>query len=126
MKRNGATFIFIGELGNTFFGASFGPASVSVLSGIIALSPDFWYCGPKLKPLYCCHTKLCGVGVALGGQVWMVLAAVITVLHGIKKSTWKTFKVNLNSSTWVNVGYQTLTSLIIGAFQKLRKRFQIY
>ena len=44
----------------------FGPASLSVPSGM-ALSPDFLSCGPKLiRPLYC-DMNLCGDGVGRYG-----------------------------------------------------------
>ena len=66
VKLNGATFIFIGKLGNKFLPGQFWPclsfASLSVSSGM-ALSPDFWSCGPKLRHLYCCDLKLWGDGV---------------------------------------------------------------
>ena len=70
VKTNGATFIFIEKLGNTFLLGLVWPcpffASLSVPSGM-ALSPDFLCCGPKLRPLCCCNLNLCGDGVRRWG-----------------------------------------------------------
>ena len=49
-----------------FFLASFGRASLSVPS-YISQSPDFSSFGPKLRPLYCCDTNLCGDRVGRWG-----------------------------------------------------------
>ena len=62
VKTNGSAFIFIEKLGNKLLPGQFGPASFSVPSGM-ALSPDFWSCGPNLGPLYCCDMEMCGDGV---------------------------------------------------------------
>ena len=66
VKTNSATFIFIGKLSNKFLPGQFWPclsfASLSVPS-CIALSPDFWSCGPKIRPLHGCDMKLCNDGV---------------------------------------------------------------
>ena len=65
VKTNGATFIFIGKLGNKFLPGQFwlclSFASLSVTSGL-APSPDFWSCEPKLRHLYCFDMKLCVMG----------------------------------------------------------------
>ena len=63
VKTNGAIVFFIGKLRRKFlpdqFWSCLSFASLSVPSGI-ALSPAFWSCGPKLRPLYYCDMKLCG------------------------------------------------------------------
>ena len=69
MKRNGATSRCIQKLGNTFLPGPFWPclsiASLSVPSGM-ALSPNFVFSGPKLRPLYFSDIKLCGGGGGVG------------------------------------------------------------
>ena len=66
VKTNGSIFNFIGKSGNKLLPGQFWLcltfASLSVDSGI-ALSPDFWSCGPKIRRVYCCDMKLFGVGV---------------------------------------------------------------
>ena len=62
-KTNDA--ILLSSYGNqatNFRLATFGPASLSVPSGVV-LSHDFLTCGPKLRPLYCYDMNLCGDGV---------------------------------------------------------------
>ena len=66
VKINGATFIFIGKLGNKSLPGQFWPclsfASLLVPSSM-APSLDFWSCGQKFRPLYCCDMNLFGDGV---------------------------------------------------------------
>ena len=70
VKTNSATSIFIGKLGNTFMPGQFWPClSFASLSGpsSMALSPDFWSCGPKLRPLHWCDMNLFSDGVTTWG-----------------------------------------------------------
>ena len=63
VKTNGATLIFIGELGNKKkLPGQFRPCLSFSASGM-TLSPDFFSCGPKLRHLNCCKMPLFGDGV---------------------------------------------------------------
>ena len=85
LKTKGATFNFMEKLGNRFLPGQFWPclsfASLSVPSGM-AQSPDFWSCGPQLRPLYCCDLKLCCGGVGRWGLIGSLqLLSQLKIMH---------------------------------------------
>ena len=112
VKTNGAAFIFIGKLGNKFLPGQFWPclssAYPSVPSGI-AISPDFWSCGPKHRPLYCCDMKLWSDGVrrwGLNGS--RQLRSKLRIIH----FNWKIIKIRLMNKINFNLRlccYQRIT-----------------
>ena len=98
LKMNGATFICVEILGKHF-----GPgqcwsclwcASLSVPSGM-AIRPDFWSCGPLLRPLYCCDKKLCSDGVGRSGlKGFHQLLSQLRIMHFNSKIIRIFLKIN--------------------------------